>query len=130
MNRRTLLAGLAAVAPATAVTAMPAAINPDAELLALGSRFDAAYTAEKLAWQAADTVYDEDEAHAAQDCTADIVERIAAIPAQTIDGVRVKARAYRRWIVPAQIDPNSDMLCDRMLLGLLDDLTYPQAATL
>src|SRR5262249_48604991 len=96
--------------------------HPDAELLALGREFDAAHETETRLWNAAHAVLDEDAAEAARNCTLEIVEEIAALPARTLDGLRVKARVYRDWIAPAQMQPGSELLPDRMLLLILDDL--------
>lgn len=48
--------------------------------------------------------------------------RLPPFRPRTLDGLRVKARVYRDWIAPAQIQPGSELLPDRMLLGLLNDL--------
>lgn len=41
LNRRAVLAGTAAIVPATALAAVPALASPDAELIALGDELEA-----------------------------------------------------------------------------------------
>lgn len=66
---------------------------PDAELLALGRELDAALVVERAALAAA--AADDDAAiEAALDAVGKIIDRIPHIPATTLEGLAVKARAF------------------------------------
>src|SRR4051812_43900775 len=98
-SRRTLLAraGLAtagAAIPATVALAAPP--HPDAALLLLAGELEAVWRAEKAVF--AGLRGDEtDEAEAARyraiDAASEVAERIGALPATSLDGLRIKARA-------------------------------------
>lgn len=85
-SRRTILAGMAAAAAAAPVTAMPAVAAPgdDTELLSLGAALGDAWAAERSSVELTDDAFHR---------TADVVQRILALPAHSIEGLRVKARA-------------------------------------
>jgi len=125
IGRRALLAGLA-VAPATAVTAMPA-IDADAELLALGPQYDAARAAKDLVFARDD--YDEWESDAALDVVNDIVGEIMTTPARTPAGLGLKARVVRDQMYLSngwrrdEIAPKSMNGYDDLVLSLIEDLT-------
>ena len=96
MNRRAILAGVAAIAPVAALTAAPALAAPDAELIALGERLRAAWSADKATidrLRGIDThaAYAEIDASIAA-CSA-IVADIESMRATTLEGVKVKALA-------------------------------------
>jgi hypothetical protein len=88
-TRRTVISALAGVAM---VGPAPAAIlddSPDAELLDLGARLEAAWTDERLAHEGPDAELSDDAYHR----SAAVARRILAVRAYTLDGLRVKARA-------------------------------------
>ena len=102
-NRRALLAapallGLAALpVPAAAASAVP---SPDAALLQLGARFEAAWKAENEAWNA---LAEDDESSPAYHHACDLSEEADALAdeiersrAATLPGLLVKGRALRR----------------------------------
>lgn len=68
-------------------------VNPDAELLELGMEFDRCFAAERKAKPADEARGDWTDWNAAYYKTADVVQRIEAIPPQTLDGAMVKVRA-------------------------------------
>lgn len=83
-SRRTLLAGMAAAAaPVTAMSAV-AAPGDDTELLRLGAALGDAWAAQRSNVELTDDAYHR---------TADVVQRILALPAHSIEGLRVKAKA-------------------------------------
>lgn len=87
-SRRALLAGLATSAVLTAPT-LAGELHPDAELVALGREFDAAWAAEQEAFASRDEVRED----AAYEATRDVVNRIEAVVAASVAGLIVKARA-------------------------------------
>ena len=102
-NRRALLAapallGLAALpVPAVATNAVP---SPDAALHQLGARFEAAWKAERAAWN---TLAEDDESSPAYHHACDLSEKADALAdeiersrAATLPGLLVKGRALRR----------------------------------
>ena len=82
------IAALAVGATAGVVQA-GAALNPDEELIRLGAEFEAAWAAER----ATKHPFYEEVFEAAYGRSASIAHRIMVIPAKTLDGLRVKARA-------------------------------------
>ncbi|SRR5260370_21811546 len=109
LSRRAALAGLAAIAPAATAAALPAAIGDDAELIALGRQLEtAAAVLDKI--NADD---DEDRWEEAVTWEGHLIDRITAIPAVTIMGLRVKACAVER---------DTDVGRDTSLKSLLDDI--------
>lgn len=89
---RLLISALTAAAdPDSAEAEALAALNTtpaaDAELIALGSTFDAATVREREAFSSVD-----DEAEVACDETEALARRIAALPARTVEGMRAKIR--------------------------------------
>lgn len=90
VSRRRLLAGAGAAVAVTAIAAPALATpHPDADLLALGREFDLAMAAERLIPPDAD----DDEINAATERGGVITRAILALPAKTLDGLRIKARA-------------------------------------
>jgi hypothetical protein len=93
ITRRTLVAGAAVLAVPAAVAATA---HPDAALLALEIDFDAAWGRERAVYEAWRSICS-DAADAATDAACDktsgVVQRIIDVPARTLDGLRVKARA-------------------------------------
>ena len=75
---------------ASTVLASPAAaMSPDAGLIRLGQELDARWALERSVPRgSSDEVY-----QAAYDACAEIVDQIEAIPAETLQGIQVKARA-------------------------------------
>lgn len=122
LSRRAALGGL--TASALAVPAGAAAVlGLDIQLIALGREFDAAMAvAEELcsAAQRRDEnpayfgtpAYNRDceEVYAAFDAADSIVEKITPLPVHTIDGLRVKAKAFLRahysYADPSDWDPD------------------------
>jgi hypothetical protein len=97
LPRRAILAGGAAgLLPALPVEATP---KPDTELLRLGQAFEAAWAFEDGLWKAMPD--DDSPEHEAQEIAAcaafertkGLVLHIRDVPASTIQGMRVKARA-------------------------------------
>jgi len=98
LSRRKILSGLGSAAIAGGAVAATnnalGAEHPDSELLRLGEEFTQAYAAERaleereVPWP----IFKE-----GMDRTDAIARRIAAIPAQTIDGMRVKAKAITSY---------------------------------
>jgi len=64
--------------------------HPDAELLALRETLETAWAVER---RIDARPANDDEVNAAVDATSEIAERIAALPATTLEGLRVKALA-------------------------------------
>ena len=99
-TRRTFLIGAGATFVASGVgvaaTLPDVQPNPDEALLALGEEFEAAWAAENAAYDAVPFDANQEAfkaAEAAQAETADLVEEIVNLPARTLAGLRVKARA-------------------------------------
>lgn len=67
----------------------------DALLLSLGAELDQAIAAEEAA--------DDDDFRAAAEISRTIVRQIMPIPATSLEGLRVKAKAYR-WAHPDEFD--------------------------
>jgi hypothetical protein len=88
--------------------------NPDADLLALGRNLDAAIAIVRPLLRSDDQgAFDK-----ATDRVRDISEKIAAIPAHTLAGLRIKGRALR-W----HRDPEGRVGLDEALISsLVDDL--------
>lgn len=128
------LLGLAALPAGT--TPFPVA-TPDAALLRLGERFEAAWAAETAAWDAAGG-HDDDHplsirANKLAASTAAIVGEIEHAPATTLPGLLVKGRAARWCCVnePPTRDlfdynpllPRRELTTnERVILSLLTDL--------
>lgn len=95
LDRIAASASFTAVAPAAA--AGPAEPHPDAELLALGAEMDAAHVRERAAWAALDragwTEAEDAACEALADAVSAVINRILPVPARTLDGLLVKARA-------------------------------------
>jgi hypothetical protein len=69
----------------------PANTADDAELLRLGAELDRLWDAEKAIAELEEKT--DADFRAARDRTRQVVEKIAAIPATTLTGLRVKAKA-------------------------------------
>jgi hypothetical protein len=87
-----LFAGLPVLAslPAAAMMARTGAPGPDDRLIDLGKQLEAARIIENKAFEVELT---DEEANEAMRPSRDIVDQIEAIPARTLDGLKVKARA-------------------------------------
>ena len=97
----------------------------DTDLPALGRELDAAWREELAAYLARPRA-DDPQVLATEAATSVIVERIVAIPATSLDGMRVKAQAFA-W-AHGGFDPN-DRTDMRVLTSLMRDLiaTKPEA---
>lgn len=92
MTRRTLMkAGATAIVPAYAIAPEEA----DAELLQLGRDFEAAWEAEEAERLTARETDDWDAWEVCYASTEAIARRIETVPATTLAGFRVKARAIQ-----------------------------------
>lgn len=120
-------ASAALVAPAA-----PTDIHPDATLLDLGDVFEAEWAKERELWAATklhplpdpkgDLIGDQAEAQNAR--TGELVERIATTPARTLEGMRVKARAFA-WThsdEPAEFEMLGGTTDCRLAASILMDL--------
>jgi hypothetical protein len=76
----------------------------DAELLCLGAEMDPLWDAEKAIAERDETPKTDADFRAARDRTCPTVEKIAAIPATTLAGLRVKAKAVA-WIESDHDEP-------------------------
>lgn len=92
----TVVASAALVPPDALAT-----IHPDATLLQLGSQFEAEWAKERELWAAAKLhpwpdpagIPIGEQAEAQFERTSELVDRIADMPALTLEGLRIKARA-------------------------------------
>jgi hypothetical protein len=78
----------------------------DAELLRLGAEMDPLWDAEKAIAELDETPETDADFRAARDRTCPIIEKIAAIPATTLAGLHVKAKAVT-WIEAADYEPRA-----------------------
>ena len=97
--RRSLLAMPALLGLASVPAAASATDLRDAALIELGRRFEAAWTVERAAWDAAGD-HDDDHPSAVRaidlsHATGDLVDEIKRRPATTLPGLLVKGRALR-----------------------------------
>jgi hypothetical protein len=76
----------------------------EAELLRLGAEMDPLWDAEKAIAELEETPETDADFRAARDRTCPTVEKIAAIPATTLAGLRVKAKAVT-WIESDDYEP-------------------------
>ena len=76
----------------------------DAELLRLGREMDPLWDAEKAIAELDETPETDARFRNARDLTCPIVEKIAAIPANTLKGLHVKAKAVA-WIESDDYEP-------------------------
>ena len=100
--------------------------HPDAALLLLGRQLECAFhLVDEIEGAPSDARMD-----AATEATAAIVDSISTVPARTLDGLRVKARAFLWYkggaglpgIVKALAGADDDTTCDRVFLSLMRDL--------
>jgi hypothetical protein len=96
-TRRALFVGGAAAIIAGSVAGTAAAsTHPDAELIALGREFEAKWARERELYKPeviAHSLAAEQASDEAYFATAAAVERIEKLPAHTMEGLRIKARA-------------------------------------
>lgn len=105
-GRRTLLGGgaaLLALAGGGAAVAKVPAPNPDAELLRLGAELEAAWAGQDAAAELAET---DEELGVVMDRAGRFVARIEHLPAYTLAGLIVKARAISWCNSGYEIDPD------------------------
>jgi hypothetical protein len=84
----------------------PTNSTDDAELLRLGREMDPLWDAEKAIAELDETPETAADFRAARDLTCPIVEKIAAIPATTLKGLHVKAKAVA-WIESDDYKPRA-----------------------
>ena len=103
-GRRSLAGGalLALLGTAAASAAPGAPPHPDAALLRLGAELDAAW----LHQEAAAKSMSDDEFEAMMDAGGVLVDRIEHLPARTLEGLLVKARAISWCNSGEEIDPD------------------------
>lgn len=105
ITRRAALASIPAMGTAAIVPAMSEPL--DAALIRLGAEFDAAWARERellAISNVLDTEEADDEWVAAMDVTREFVHKIERLPAQTIDGLKVQARALSWCYCGEEID--------------------------
>lgn len=115
-------APLAGAAAAGAYESLRSPEHPDAALLELGRELDAAWAAERVA-------RDDDSdpegvlGDAAADVSAAVAHRIEKVPARTLDGLLVKARAVAWCVCGDEFTPEEDATTDlRLAHGIVEDL--------
>lgn len=117
------LAGAAGTAAYLAPPASPP--HPDAALLALGLELDAAWAAERTTWDRSDRWSEGDDliAEAAVEASAAVVHRIEKVPARTLDGLLVKARAVSWCLCGEAFTPDEGASTDLQLAhAIVEDL--------
>lgn len=121
------VAGVALVAPAASAT-----IHPDATLLQLGDQFEAEWAKERELWAASHLHPSPDvignaiaeQAEGQSDRTGELVKRIVNMPARTLEGIRIKARAIA-WThseEPVEMDTFGETTDCRLAASILMDL--------
>ena len=131
-TRRTLLgeaaAGTALAVPALATAAEP---HPDAELLRLGRELDAAWAHERATYARMKGSYSKEAdriTQAAMLATGEIVDRIEELPATTLDGFKVKARAVSWCYDGGEVDLGFQGTTDeRLANAIIRELLAAQA---
>jgi hypothetical protein len=101
---------VAGIAIGAATLASAPGQHPDAELIDLGRQFEEVAAA-----------LDGDNAEAELDRLAVIEPTIVAMPATTLEGIRVKARAAC-WALSGDLNPNGPTTDVRMALSIVRDL--------
>ncbi|MGX1587355.1 hypothetical protein [Brevundimonas diminuta] len=114
LNRRTFFGTTAAVAIAATPLAVQAAVQPDAELVALGAAYERAKFELDEAARVADLARQGDAADAADEQWEkaysrfnEIEDKIVALPCHSLDGLKVKA-----MVAKYRLDPVSSPDCD------------------
>lgn len=114
LNRRTFFGTTAAVAIVATPLAVQAAVQPDAELVALGSAYERAKFELDEAARVADLARQGDAADAADEQWEkaysrfnEIEDKIVALPCRSLEGLKVKA-----MVAKYRLDPVSSPDCD------------------
>jgi len=130
MNRRSFLRAAPVAGVALAVPAVALAETPDADLINLGFAFDAAYSEEQAARAIGRETGDWDKWDDAYARSGAIVRQIEAVPATTLDGLRVKARCIQ-WCYgddPIDLEGTSNTMDMRLAQQIVTSLLTPVAS--
>lgn len=118
LTRRAVVAGIPAIVASTPVSAIAGADHADAELIRLGEELRMAHQRERALSDATD----EEWSVANRTCQG-LAERIVAIPATSLAGIKAKARAvYWAGGLHGEVDPApclSHRAADALLIDLL-----------
>lgn len=129
LTRRHALSVVASAA--LVVPAAPAATHPDDALLRLGQLFEAEWAKERdlwaaahLDWPGAESDLIAERAEQQSDRTSELAKQIAITPARTLDGMRIKARAFAwtRGDEPLEMDMFGETIDCRLAASILMDL--------
>ncbi len=109
--------------PVASAPAQVASSTPEADLLALGREFEAAWAAERAHFSATPPGEDHPDDVVFIDCVSRIVDRIKPIPATTPVGLLVKVRAllWCKDVYPGESRPDAQSGEERLMASIVRD---------